>query len=157
MTNQNVSKIGTRIKARQDVAAAVRAHMAVRDIKDTELARELGWTQSYVSRRTNAATAFSTDDLGDIADHFDITLSEVVQMPTKRPGGGYTFTGGGLRKGHLKLVGLPEVDSNHQPAGSLLQLVPSVADRRGRPEQSTPTRPAEVLPFPTRTRTADAS
>lgn len=93
MTNSNVTDLGTRARARQDVAAAVRAHMAVRGIKDTELARNLGWSQSYASRRTNAAIAFSTDDLGLMADHFGISLAEIVQMPTARPGGGSNLHG----------------------------------------------------------------
>ena len=46
----------------------------------------------------------------------------------------------------LLKIKLPEVDSNHQPAGSLLRLVPSVADRP-RPLES---HKADVLPFPRR-------
>lgn len=75
-------------KARQDVAASVRAHMAVRGVKDTELARAVGWTQSYTSRRTNAAISFSVDDLGLVADYFGLQIVDLVQMPKGRPVGG---------------------------------------------------------------------
>lgn len=97
MTNSNVTHLSPRSNARQDVAAAVRAHMAVRDMKDTELARRVGWSQSYVSRRTNAGTAFSTDDLGVIADEFDLSIAELVQMPTARPDDGWAPSGSNRR------------------------------------------------------------
>lgn len=57
----------------------------------------------------------------------------------------------------LLKIKLPEVDSNHQPAGSTLRLLPSVADRRHRPEPTPHTRPADVLPFPKRLGTVAAS
>ena len=85
MSNSNVTSIETRLRARQDVAAAVRAHMAVRGLKDAELARLLGWTQSYMSRRTNAGISFSVDDLGAIAAQLELDLSDLIAMPTGRP------------------------------------------------------------------------
>lgn len=154
MTNSNVSSLMPSLRARQDVAAAVRAHMAVRGVKDAEVARDLGWSQSYMSRRTNAGTSFSVDDLGVLALHFDLSIVDLVQMPTGRPiGGGTTFAGGGLRKGRLKLVELPEVDSNHQPAGSLLRLVLSVPEETTQSELDrleTVEHLGDLLPFPAR-------
>ena len=107
MTDSNVSSLIPSLRARQDVAAAVRAHMAVRGIKDAELARDVGWSQSYMSRRTNAGTSFSVDDLGVLATHFDLTVADLVQMPTGRPiGGGANLVGVmPVQRGALKLVG----------------------------------------------------
>lgn len=72
--------------ARREIAAAVRAHLAVRNMKDTELARRIGWSQSKMSRRTNEDTPFDSDDLGTIAAELELSLVELIQMPTSVPG-----------------------------------------------------------------------
>lgn len=76
--------------ARYDVAATVRAHLAVRRISDSALARAIGISQSMMSRRVNGDIAFDTDDLGRIASYLGLTLVELIQMPTAgeapRPG-----------------------------------------------------------------------
>lgn len=98
MTDSNVSSIVPSLRARQDVAAAIRAHLAIRGVKDAELAREVGWSQSYMSRRTNAGISFSVDDLGVIAQHFNVTIADLVQPPKERPiGGGTALQGVGTR------------------------------------------------------------
>lgn len=84
--------------ARDEVAASVRAHLAVRRISDSALARGIGMSQSKVSRRTNGDIAFDTDDLGRIARFLDVSLVELIQMPTTseiapRPGGGAGLRG----------------------------------------------------------------
>ena len=71
--------------SRDDIAAAVRAHIAVRGLKDTQVARTIGKSQSWMSRRTNGDTPLDSDDLGLIASAFGITYVELVQMPTGRP------------------------------------------------------------------------
>jgi transcriptional regulator with XRE-family HTH domain len=45
------------------------------------MARTIGTSQSYLSRRTNGFTAFDVDDLGAIADEFGITITELINMP----------------------------------------------------------------------------
>lgn len=67
--------------ARSDVAAAIRAHLAVARVKDSELARRIGMGQSAMSRRTNEEVAFDADDLGRIASVLGITVVELIQMP----------------------------------------------------------------------------
>lgn len=71
--------------SRADVAAAVRAHLAVRNFSDAEAARRIGVSQPYFSRRTNEAVAFDVDDLGRIANAFDIEIVDLIQMPTRLP------------------------------------------------------------------------
>lgn len=70
---------------RHEIAAAVRAHFAVRSTNDSKVARAIGKSQSWMSRRTNGETPFDADDLGAIAALFGITYVELAQMPTGRP------------------------------------------------------------------------
>jgi transcriptional regulator with XRE-family HTH domain len=89
----NISTLVTAGTARYDVAAAIRAHLAVRRMSDSALGRAIGMSQSKISRRTNGEIAFDTDDLGRIASHLGITVVELIQMPTTaedspRPGAG---------------------------------------------------------------------
>ena len=60
--------------------------MGVRQIKDAALAREVGMSQSKMSRRTNGDIAFDVDELGRIARYFDISLAELITMPKPQLG-----------------------------------------------------------------------
>lgn len=71
--------------ARAEIAAAVRAHIAVNRSNDSELGRAIGMSQSKVSRRTNEEVPFDSDDLGRIARHFGISVVELIQMPKEAP------------------------------------------------------------------------
>ncbi|MEO6115968.1 MAG: helix-turn-helix transcriptional regulator [Pseudolysinimonas sp.] len=84
MTNNAVYEMPARGNYRASVAAAVRAHFAVRSVKDAAVARTLGVSQSYLSRRTNGSTPFDVDDLGSIAHEFGITMAELITMPKDR-------------------------------------------------------------------------
>jgi transcriptional regulator with XRE-family HTH domain len=53
---------------REQVAAAVRAQLAWRQISGSALARLLGREQTWVSRRLNGSVAFDLDDLQAIAE-----------------------------------------------------------------------------------------
>jgi len=70
---------------RHEIAAAVRAHFAVRSTNDSKVARAIGKSQSWMSRRTNGDTPFDADDLGAIAELFGISYLELAQMPAGRP------------------------------------------------------------------------
>ncbi|GAB3125752.1 helix-turn-helix domain-containing protein [Glaciibacter psychrotolerans] len=85
MRNATVSKFPEQTSHRNNVAAAVRAHMGVRQIKDAALAREIGMTQSTMSRRTNGEMPFDVDELGRIARVFGISLVELISMPKGHP------------------------------------------------------------------------
>lgn len=80
--------------ARSTIAACVRAHLGVRNMSDSELARKIGTTQSQISRRTNERVPFDVDELGKIADALGISVVELIQMPTPQMvGGGSAFVG----------------------------------------------------------------
>jgi predicted XRE-type DNA-binding protein len=101
--------------ARAEIAAAVRAHIAARRTNDSRVARAIGMSQPKFSRRTNEDVAFDSDDLGRIADHFGITVVELVQMPRDGTvGGGRTLLGLTRNRTGWKL---PHLDSNQEPIG----------------------------------------
>lgn len=77
-----LSTLVTPDTARYDVAAAIRAHAAVRRLSDSALGREIGMTQSKISRRMNGEIAFDTNDLGRLATYFGMSVVELIQMPT---------------------------------------------------------------------------
>lgn len=81
----NVNPLVAPDSTRQDVASAVRAHLAVRKISDSALGRAIGMSQSKISRRTNGDIAFDTDDLGRIARYLGVTVVELIQMPVGSP------------------------------------------------------------------------
>lgn len=92
MSDTNISSLVNAGTARADIAAAVRAHIAVRRTNDSQVARAIGMSQAKFSRRTNEQVAFDADDLGRIANYFDIEVLELVQAP-KITGGGTSFLG----------------------------------------------------------------
>lgn len=89
--------------ARADIAACLRAHLAVRSLSGSELARRIGLTQAQMSRRTTGRTPITTDELGLIADELGISIIDLIQMPKERPaGGGSTLHGiGTLIERHI--------------------------------------------------------
>lgn len=107
--------------------------MGERGISQVQMAVELGLTESQVSRRLSGSVDWTPEDIEKAARLLRVGIERLFTLP------------------------LPEVDSNHQPAGSSLRLVTSVADDRHRPAQRTLDHTAEVLQFPTRTHTVEAS
>ncbi|WP_439593989.1 helix-turn-helix domain-containing protein [Microbacterium sp.] len=81
MTN-NVNPLITPGGARDEIAGAIRAHLAVRRISDSALGRAIGMSQSKISRRTNGEIAFDTDDLGRIARYLGLSVVDLIQMPS---------------------------------------------------------------------------
>jgi hypothetical protein len=71
--------------ARDEIAAAVRAHFAVRSLSDTAAARLINKSQSWMSRRTTGETPIDADELGLIADALGITYVDLVQLPKFMP------------------------------------------------------------------------
>lgn len=85
MTTAIVTQFPAPTPHRADVAAAVRAHLAVRNIKDAAAARQIGMAQSTFSRRTNGDIAFDIDELGRLANVLGLSLGELIAMPKNRP------------------------------------------------------------------------
>ncbi|MHC9046777.1 helix-turn-helix domain-containing protein [Microbacterium saperdae] len=81
----NISPLVSPGSARTDIAAAVRAHLAVARVSDSEIGRRTGMSQSRISRRTNEEVPFDADDLGRIASALGISYLELIQMPTGVP------------------------------------------------------------------------
>ena len=61
--------------AQQEVAAEVRAQLARAHWTGSRLARELGWTQPYTSRRLTGEVPFDVNDLDAIAGALGVPVS----------------------------------------------------------------------------------
>ena len=71
---------------RVSVAASVRAHYAAAGLSASGLAREIGMSQSKMSRRTTAVEPFDIDELGQIASVLGVSLVELISgtnLPTR--------------------------------------------------------------------------
>lgn len=67
------------------VRARVRLALRERDRSASALARQIGWTQSYMSHRLNGRQPFSVDDLAAIAEGLGITPSELTADTAEVP------------------------------------------------------------------------
>lgn len=59
------------------IAANVRAEMARRSISQQTIARQLGWTQAYASRRIRGRTPFDAGQLEQVAEIIGVPISEL--------------------------------------------------------------------------------
>lgn len=125
IADQSKKKNATNVRLGRNV----RYIMGERGMSQVQLAVDLGLTESQVSRRLSGSVDWTADDIEKAARLLRVGIERLFTLP------------------------LPEVDSNHQPAGSSLRLVPSVVDRPRSADQSG----AEVLPFVRRDRTSAAS
>ena len=66
------------IPMRQRVAEEIRALLARRSMSGSELARRVGVTQPYMSRRLTGEIAFDVDDLQAIAEVLDVQPSDLL-------------------------------------------------------------------------------
>lgn len=65
-------------RLRESVAEAIRVECARRRISGAELARSIGISPAYLSRRMRGDAAFDTDDLARIADALDLALADFL-------------------------------------------------------------------------------
>ncbi|TXK17815.1 helix-turn-helix transcriptional regulator [Homoserinibacter sp. GY 40078] len=91
MSSATITELPGRDAAREVIAAPIRAHLAVKNISGSDLARRIGLTQPQISRRLSGRLPFTSDDLNAIAAELDLTVVELIQMP--KP----SITGGGTR------------------------------------------------------------
>jgi transcriptional regulator with XRE-family HTH domain len=71
------------------IAGEVRAELARQKLSGVRVARQLGWTQNYISRRLSGTVPFDVADLQAIADLLEVSVTEFFQVPTvdvRRPG-----------------------------------------------------------------------
>lgn len=70
---------------REQIAEEVRVLLARRKISASELARRMGVTQPYISRRLNGETALDVDDLALIAQVLGVDVIDL--LPARLPEG----------------------------------------------------------------------
>ncbi|MGH2866781.1 MAG: helix-turn-helix domain-containing protein [Solirubrobacteraceae bacterium] len=63
------------------VASEVRANLARRRISASRAAKELGWSQPYLSRRLNGRAPFDVIDLERLAELLDIEVIDFFAFP----------------------------------------------------------------------------
>ncbi len=61
------------LPAHERVAAEIRAELARRRLSGRKVARQLGWTEPYLSRRLTGSVPFNVSDL--------IALAELLEVP----------------------------------------------------------------------------
>jgi transcriptional regulator with XRE-family HTH domain len=64
------------------VAAEVRACLARRNMTANQAAKELGWTQPYISRRLSGQVVFNVRDLNALADLLGVSVIRFFQIET---------------------------------------------------------------------------
>lgn len=87
------------------LARNVRYIMSERGISQVQLALDLGLTESQVSRRLSGSVDWTPDDIEKAARLLRVGIERLFTLP------------------------LPEVDSNHQPAGFTPRLIVGGAQR----------------------------
>lgn len=68
----------------ESVAAEIRSELGRQGMRQGELAVQLGWSATYLSRRLNGQVDFSTTDIGQISEALGVPLTLRVAFP--RPG-----------------------------------------------------------------------
>lgn len=89
------------------VARRLRSELAAKQLTGTAVARALGKTQPWISRRLNATVAFSVDELDLLCETLGISFNYVTAGIRALPG---------RPDGDDGLL-LPRLDSNQQPFG----------------------------------------
>ncbi|WP_193596122.1 helix-turn-helix domain-containing protein [Microbacterium sp. YJN-G] len=94
------------------VASAVRAHFGAAGLSASAVAREIGITQSKMSRRTTGAEPFDIDELSAIARVLHVELVDLI-TGTNLPARPLRVGAGAGARRHLYLVdGDPEAPAS---------------------------------------------
>ena len=64
----------------QLLAEEIRAQLARRRSSTNRMAKALGWTQSYASRRMNGIAPFDMNDIERIASYLSMSVVDLVRM-----------------------------------------------------------------------------
>ena len=105
------------------IASAVRAHYGAAGLSAAALAREIGMSQSKMSRRTTASEPFDIDELSAIARVIGVSIVDLISgdnLPA-RP----VRLGGGAGRRHIYLL-----DGNGVGLGGLEPPASTVESRR---------------------------
>lgn len=65
------------VTAAQRIAANVREELARQDISQVDLARSLGWSQPFISRRLRGRAEFSAADLVSVAAELNVPVASL--------------------------------------------------------------------------------
>jgi len=65
------------------VASEVRAEMARQRVSQTTLARRLGWSQAFLSRRLCGGVAWDADVIEAVAGALDVPIGQLAAVPTE--------------------------------------------------------------------------
>lgn len=110
---------------REKVAEEVRALLARHRLSASELARRLGMTQRYISRRLTGETAFDVDDLERIAGILNVEVSDLLPRRNE----GRTVVIAGEPRVQTTVPKLHLTDQPH-PIGSPNRTAPASGTRR---------------------------
>lgn len=88
------------------VADNIRAEMARQRWTGRKMAAALGLAPAWVNRRTSGASTLDPNDIKLFADFLNVEIAELFETTRKAP----------TPRGEGRV--LPEMDSNHQPAGA---------------------------------------
>jgi transcriptional regulator with XRE-family HTH domain len=111
---------------REQVAEEVRVLLARRKISASELARRMGVTQPYISRRLNGETAMDVDDLALIAQVLGVEVVEL--LPARLPEGRTVVVAGDARR--QTTVPKPDLAKQSRPFGLPHHATPKQSTRR---------------------------
>lgn len=99
----NAAEQSSAIDDRVRVASSVRAHYAAAGFSASALAREIGMTQSKMSRRTTAAEPFDIDELSAIAHVLEIDITDLISGQ-KLPSRPMRASGGSMSRRSIYLL-----------------------------------------------------
>jgi transcriptional regulator with XRE-family HTH domain len=64
----------------QRIATTLKAEMARRDVTQESLARKLGVSQQFISRRLSGRVTLSVDELSDIAVAIGVPVADLIAL-----------------------------------------------------------------------------
>jgi len=65
------------------VASEIRAEMARQRVSQTTLAKRLGWSQPFLSRRLCGEVAWDADTIEAVAGALDVPIGQFTAVPTE--------------------------------------------------------------------------
>jgi transcriptional regulator with XRE-family HTH domain len=67
----------------ESVVGEIRAEMGRQRVSQTTLARRLGWSQPFLSRRLCGAVAWDADTIEAVAAALDVPLAQLAAVPSE--------------------------------------------------------------------------
>lgn len=110
---------------REQVAEEIRALLARRKLSASELARKMGVSQPYLSRRLTGDVAIDVDDLQTIARLLGVGMSDL--LPREEPGRVVVVSGSSPRQ---TTVSYPPVTVQPRSSGHPKRTAPPSSSRR---------------------------